>query len=478
MADISNFTPLFVAQWERPDAENPRLAAEVSATGTVFTFTKPLYYGDNSTVPTTEDFIMSIKKKSTGYTEQIRVNSGELAADGLSVTLASVNQRGLKLATSAAGGIDLSVGVSGNRVLLEQDSEVRIGIHPFEIAQVYQALSGTIGSAIKHSSREAFNNGIPAAMPVYADAATGEAAVSSPVSGDQFYATTEGVIRQYIGGAWADAATGSTPNMSETVAGKGEISTSAERGNGTSVGGTGARLLVSNDALVKTSSGAGDENKIAVLDSAGSFAAGFMPSNLQAAASTGSTDITGTELETLSDGSNADSLHVHAYNERVGSFVSSVTVSNTTTETDLINVTVPANALGTSNAIAITLPLPTFNFVSLVHAITLRIKYGSTTIASTTLTNNSGGNINTSGHMTAYLFADGSTSAQDGGFIVSTSGNGVVNSGADSVNGAASGTATEDSTGALTLSVTAQWDNANSSNNITVRGGYATLQQT
>lgn len=71
-----------------------------------------------------------------------------------------------------------------------------------------------------------------------------------------------------------------TPNGSEIVAGKVELATAAQRGMGTSIWETGARLVPSNDALVKTSSWASDENKIPVLDSTGKLAAWFIDTSI------------------------------------------------------------------------------------------------------------------------------------------------------------------------------------------------------
>lgn len=66
------------------------------------------------------------------------------------------------------------------------------------------------------------------------------------------------------------------PNGSTTQKGLFEGSTVAEQGTATSVGGTGAFLVPLNGNLVKTSSGSGDENKIAVLGANGVFADGFL----------------------------------------------------------------------------------------------------------------------------------------------------------------------------------------------------------
>ena len=73
-----------------------------------------------------------------------------------------------------------------------------------------------------------------------------------------------------------DLAIAGAPDGSTTVKGIFEEATVAEQGSATATGATGARLVPANANLVKTSSGAGDENKIAVLDAAGTFANGFI----------------------------------------------------------------------------------------------------------------------------------------------------------------------------------------------------------
>lgn len=63
-----------------------------------------------------------------------------------------------------------------------------------------------------------------------------------------------------VGAPWvADA--------NETIAGKVELATELERSAGTSIGSTGARLVPTNDSLVKTYSGSSDKNKIPLLNS-------------------------------------------------------------------------------------------------------------------------------------------------------------------------------------------------------------------
>lgn len=101
-------------------------------------------------------------------------------------------------------------------------------------------------------------------------------AIASPQNGMLVYDTTLGELQYYDGGSWYNADLPSVPNASETVAGLVELATNAQMGTGTSLGETGARLVPPNDQLVKTSSGAGDENKMAVLGASGKYAPGFI----------------------------------------------------------------------------------------------------------------------------------------------------------------------------------------------------------
>ena len=106
---------------------------------------------------------------------------------------------------------------------------------------------------------------------------TAEKNALSASNGMFVYDTDLGEVQFYDGGAWQTVGTASVPNGSETVAGIWEGATVAEQGTATDIGGTGAHLVPMNKNLVKTSSGASDENKIAVLDSSGKFASGFIP---------------------------------------------------------------------------------------------------------------------------------------------------------------------------------------------------------
>jgi hypothetical protein len=91
-------------------------------------------------------------------------------------------------------------------------------------------------------------------------------------NGDIVYNTDTGVLNQYVGGAWVAVGDAGTPTATESAEGKVELATAAEHDPST----TGAKVVQAAN-VVKTSSGAGDENKIACLNASGQFASGFMP---------------------------------------------------------------------------------------------------------------------------------------------------------------------------------------------------------
>lgn len=104
-------------------------------------------------------------------------------------------------------------------------------------------------------------------------------ALTGAANGAILYNTDNGTVDGYIGGTWEHLSTGSTTNASETAAGVVELATVAEQGSAAATGGTGAGLVVQTQYLVGTSAGAGDENKIATLDSTGKYDASFMPAS-------------------------------------------------------------------------------------------------------------------------------------------------------------------------------------------------------
>lgn len=112
-------------------------------------------------------------------------------------------------------------------------------------------------------------------LPVFADTTARDAYYASPEAGNKGVVT--GVGEQvYFGGAWVTTNAAASGLASTIAQGTAEEATVAEVGAGTAAGGTGARLFINPSAVVKTSSGAGDENKLAALGASGTLAPGFL----------------------------------------------------------------------------------------------------------------------------------------------------------------------------------------------------------
>lgn len=144
-----------------------------------------------------------------------------------------------------------------------------------------------------------------------------------------------------------------------------------------------------------------------------------------------------------------------------------VTVGSTTTETSLYSFSVPADTLGTNKLLHLRMTGTFLNTRSGTEEETVRFKYGSTTIF-TGVRDAALENTVTAFSADFYLVGDGGTSAQRGWGHLTWSGGAVrMLSGF--------GTATEDSTSALTLDVTFQHEVANSGVIIVHKYSHLTL---
>lgn len=153
---------------------------------------------------------------------------------------------------------------------------------------------------------------------------------------------------------------------------------------------------------------------------------------------------------------------------KISIVTTAVTVVNTSVETNLISVSIPANTLGTNNGIKARLMISNWQQTSGVNpTLTIKLKYGATELVYTILGENS---ISTSlvGYFDVLLLADGSTSAQVGSFMASLNASSTLPTGSSERWGVYFGTATEDSTGALNLIVTAKHGAANVANTFTM----------
>jgi len=167
----------------------------------------------------------------------------------------------------------------------------------------------------------------------------------------------------------------------------------------------------------------------------------------------------------LLDGSNADDLHIHTAGNLLDSSNTDVSLSNTN-ETTLYSFSLPANTLGTDKGIRIRVPLSVLE-VTATKTQTIRLKYGSTTLA--TVVMDEAIDTGWGGFIEAELFANAATDAQFG-FVTVGGGAGGGTESAKMMSD--DGTATEDSTGALTVAITAQRNQDDANNDLTSIGGY------
>lgn len=161
-------------------------------------------------------------------------------------------------------------------------------------------------------------------------------------------------------------------------------------------------------------------------------------------------------------------------NSKVGLFSTAVTVSNTTTETDLFNFSLAANSLSTNNVVYGKIFIS--NFKHQTGNFTLKAYYGATSasdVIGLTAAHTAG---DEKGYIDFWIVADGATNDQVVAFDVFTKGEKSVDTDtAPVLKGGEVADAAIDSTAAQTIKITAQWATADVSNVITVRAGFAEL---
>lgn len=239
---VPNFSSF---QWATPDFPNPRLAAPIDDTTTTLTFIAPPL--DHAGAVVVLAFLMGIRN-STGYVETVYVPAAALSADGLTATGVT---RGINLE-----GLDFTTGNPDLAQAADQSSTVFCNISGILQAINQNGLRAGIGANIKFNGRPLFMGSGVCSVPVFADATARDAAITAPANGDQCYLTSTGLFYDYTAGAWVARASGGTfPNMSTSVAGKGQVATTGEVNAGTATGSTGAPLVVTPDHLLASNYG-------------------------------------------------------------------------------------------------------------------------------------------------------------------------------------------------------------------------------
>lgn len=284
-----------------------------------------------------------------------------------------------------------------------------------------------------------------------------------------------------------DQANAGAADMSTTQKGIAEEATQAEIDADTAAGGTGARLAINPSTLATSKYGTqlpSSDEKDALAGTSGtpSTSNKYVTADDVTEANTASKiarrDSNGDILVATTPTDSDAAVSLTYFNNNIGSLIgydlTDTSVTNTTTETNLLSFTLSGGTLGTGNGVKIEAPITDLDMLSTVGSsgLTIRLKYGATTIATAVIGENISNNkTNLSGKIEALLFANASTSAQEGSVSINIFGLPTFEiSSADNVaiGDVAAGTAAEVSTGDLTLSITAQWSNANTNNNITI----------
>ena len=474
MADITQVPAINIAQWHRPDGEIPTLTQGVGAADTTLLFSTPLLDEDGSVI--TGGVVIAIVRASDGYAENVYM---ELEADGLSTTAAV---RGIDLA-----GLDFTTGNADLAVAHKPGDRVYVVVTAFLFNALYQFIKGTIASG---GTTMIFGNETDTTFTLQHKDATGLAPFlrRNIASGEVEFSDNRGVAWTAINDVTASnlldvSAADTTPGYLDTKLTVGGIITKAigtPGGNET--------LDLSTPAGVATSAGAGDSGKIALLGAAGVLDETFMPAEVVSTADYAAKGdmLTGTGAGTATlktVGANgtvpvADSTDengiVYAYrNEAVDITPTSTTVVNTTTETTVYTYTVPANQLGTTNAIRVKFSISDLDFDD---QLSIKMEYDGSTLGllvmdPVVLYSNQKGvcefilmandadnaqiaecNASVAQYGTSYR--PFSTSALVGGIFKN----------------AASGVSAVDSTVDKDLTVSVQFDTASANNSITVRG--------
>lgn len=258
--------------------EGKLLTAVTTSTTTGITFKIKQINGATPTAPTAAFRLKVVQKTALN----IKVEKWGVAAgttqSGQTVTLGTVT-RALSLTdgTTFAGSGTAQAFAAGADVFITWDNQDAALTAKTDLANTFTATNTFTSGLVMTATDKAF---VPPTVTT-----SQRDAIASPTNGMIVYNSTTGVMNQYIGGAWTAFASGTTVEAANNVAGKVDIASATEIGAGTATDATsGALNVIPVSQTVKTSSGAGDENKLPVLGSAGILALGHMGTGTAAAA--------------------------------------------------------------------------------------------------------------------------------------------------------------------------------------------------
>ena len=190
-------------------------------------------------------------------------------------------------------------------------------------------------------------------------------------------------------------------------------------------------------------------------------------------------DVTAANLDTLTDGSNADALHAHNQTKILARMAAITTVTNDTTLTTLCTYTLPGNTLTATNLIRARIVVSDLD-IDEGDTINFYLTYGATSIGNHSYTSSSGDADNKVGDINYTLGYNGATNSQRITCLANIQGtmDGDFNTPMDGVGiRFFTSTAAQDSTTDLEVALKIQWAAANSHNTITIQEAYIELLQ-
>ena len=256
MTSITTFLPTFTGMMENSSVVNPKLSQAIVSTDTVIKVTTAIQYPDG-TIPTLP-FVWVIKNATNGKVETGYAPASALSADGKTITLTNINQRGINPSQDASGNVDFASGSSTRRFDHPQGSEFRISIHPL----IYKMMEKVLQGAISNNAHDFIVGDGTAANNTYSYSDTGG---------------TKGLTRKNNATGKAQFSNDGTSWVNMDNAGIGVLAAgNAIDATALAAGTVQVKPTADTNVFVATSSGAGDQNKAPILGATGTLAGGFM----------------------------------------------------------------------------------------------------------------------------------------------------------------------------------------------------------